>query len=307
LIHWVDNTRRNIVAGALEQELEQRLRDIPERDAPYSELLNGQTSMINGPLSHFYRHIADLSGQISAPLPAEDIPVLDFADTETWMKVTVSDHYSGVLTSPGWLLRHQTNRGRANRFYGGFLCREFITPPDGIGGLEGGTPTPDLTLRGGCEACHARLEPWAAYWGRWQEGRGVYKDPVSYPEFDEACEACSLAGSSCPTYCRDDYMVYLTHPDEEPYAGWLMPFVFLGPDANDNPNIGPAGWVEDVIADGQLSQCATQNAARWLLGEEAPVSENELETWSDEFEDSGESYRSLFRTIVTSETYGRVK
>ena len=120
----------------------------------------------------------------------EDLQDVDFLD-ETWVPVSLSDNHDGILTAPGWLLRHQTNRGRANRFYGAFLCNEFVLPEGGVGELSGTeTPTPNLTRRQGCLGCHARLEPWAAYWGRWAEAGMVFRSPEAFPEYVEECADC---------------------------------------------------------------------------------------------------------------------
>ena len=48
--------------------------------------------------------------------------------------------------------------------YEGFLCSTFVPPAGGI--IDEGVSTPDLSLKRGCADCHARLEPWRAYWGR---------------------------------------------------------------------------------------------------------------------------------------------
>ncbi|MEL6345097.1 MAG: hypothetical protein AAFV53_18455 [Myxococcota bacterium] len=308
-LQWciTNNTRRAFV-DALEREMEHRVRDVIGRDAPYSELLIGTTGMVNGPLVHLYTHLAPFESDIAAPTDLSSLPDLDFSDAETWVNIELYEHHSGILTAPGWLLRHQTNRGRANRFYEGFLCREFIPLPTGIGGMEEGTPTPDLTLRTGCESCHARLEPWAAYWGRWQEASSSWLSPSRYPDYLEECETCAIQGGNCSmSLCRNYYVSSLTHPDEEPYAGWMDIYSFLGPDAVGNPDIGPAGWVSAVVDDGQLAQCAAQNASGWLLGEDVTPDDDQLGAWAALFASSDESYRSLFRSIITSEIYGRVK
>ena len=41
-------------------------------------------------------------------------------------EIEMPEHPAGLFTSPVWLLRHQTNRGRANRIYGGFYVRNLF-------------------------------------------------------------------------------------------------------------------------------------------------------------------------------------
>ena len=79
--------------------------------------------LYNGPLAFYYQHLDPFVARTS--LQSETIPQLEFDDTETWVEVEATEQFSGALTAPGWLLRHQTNRGRASRYYEGFLCKTF--------------------------------------------------------------------------------------------------------------------------------------------------------------------------------------
>ena len=46
-------------------------------------------------------------------VPTENIPELDYFDTDTWVAVDTPEEHSGALDSPVGCSGHQTNRGRA--------------------------------------------------------------------------------------------------------------------------------------------------------------------------------------------------
>jgi hypothetical protein len=286
---------------AFSQDLTERVRGMLQADAPYTELFAGNTMYMNGPMVHFFRHIARFdTDNFELPVPLEMMPEIDGDDME-FTPVTLADHHDGVLTAPGWLLRHQTNRGRANRFYSAFLCKQFIPAEDGIGGLsDQDVPTPNLIMREGCLGCHARLEPWAAYWGRWSEASTVYRADDMFPAQSDECAACAMGSGSCSDFCEDYYVVETTHEDLAPYIGWYKPYAFLTGDKQSHPDLGPLGWVDQSEADGSLGTCATRNAAQWLLDweEDAAI----YDGWASEF-NASLSYRELVRQIVTSPQY----
>ena len=265
---------------------------------PYTALFTSNFLYLDGASEHFFRHLAAFQpDDYESPVPIEALPELDYA-VRTHVAVELPDHHAGVLTAPGWLLRHQTNRGRANRFYGGFLCAEFIptegTPePTEMDAL----PTPDLQVRSGCIDCHTRLEPWAAYWGRWSQAGSVHLPPESHPEFDDDCVYCS---NDCPAICDDHYITEASHPDELDWVGTFRPYAFLIDDDATHPDLGPLAWVERAQADGSLARCAVSSTTDWLLDSTPEAAE--LEAWADAFA-ADEDYRALVRAVVTSDAY----
>ena len=290
------------IKDGLVSDLNERVRMMLQTDGSYSDLLGGNTMFINGPMVHFFQYIAPFNeNDYESPVPISELSNIDYND-KTWTEITLDEHHNGIFTAPGWLLRHQTNRGRANRFYSGFLCKDFIPASNEISGLSSQeTPSPDLQVREGCLECHARLEPWAAYWGRWDEASMVYRSAEEFPAYLEECAQCAQFGTNCSDFCDDNYLIEQTHIDEGPYMGWLAPFAFLTEDDQGNPDLGPSGWVDDSIASRELTECATRRAAQWLLNwsEEDDVA---LEQWSGHFQ-TDLSYRDLVKRITTSSQY----
>ena len=301
-LQWcLDGSTELLIEDALSTDLTERVRVMLQRDGPYSELFSTSTMYINGASAHFYRYLALFDEDVyERPVALEDLPVLDFTD-QTWTPVELSDHHDGILTAPGWLLRHQTNRGRANRFYGGFLCNQFMLPESGVGTLSGTeTPTPDLMRRPGCLGCHARLEPWAAYWGRWTEAAMIYRGADAYPAFEETCRECATTSITCSDFCEDFYLVEMSHDDERPYLGWYSTYAFLNDGKEEHPDLGPLGWVDSAHADGSLDECAVRNAADWLLNWSEDASR--VAEWNAAL-GPDPTYRALVKALVSSAEY----
>ena len=51
---------------------------------------------------------------------------------DNWVLIQLDEEHAGVLTRPAYLIRFQTNRGRADRFYTNFLCQPFEPPEEGL-------------------------------------------------------------------------------------------------------------------------------------------------------------------------------
>lgn len=301
-LQWcMPTTVEKIMEQSISEDLNERVRAMLASGAGYTSLFDGETMFMNGPSAHFFRHIAPFdTDDYESPVPAASIPELDFQDLG-WVGVTLEDHHDGVLTAPGWLLRHQTNRGRANRFYGAFLCSDFIPPEVGISGLTSAVvPSPDLQLREGCLGCHARLEPWAAYWARWDEAATRFRSADEFPAFSEECANCAITGVDCSDFCEDNYIVEPSHADEIPYLGWYTPYAFLAEDKAEHPDLGPLGWITQAEESGLFSQCAVQQAADWLLNAEAKP--EQIDSWTASLQ-ADDDYRAMVKRIVMSSPY----
>ena len=81
--------------------------------------------MMNGPLVEFYQNRSSFSTAIVSPVSLDQLPQMSAQEVDTWVSIPLDDYYAGVLTEPGWLLRHQTDRGRASRFTALFYVENF--------------------------------------------------------------------------------------------------------------------------------------------------------------------------------------
>ena len=308
---WCDTSELHIapVHDALGEDLERRVARVIEEDLPYTELLTGRTAFVNGPLVHFYKHQIRIPAHVrlnDIPIDTDILPDLDFTDADTWVAIELGEEQAGVLTSPAFLMKFQTNRSRANRFYNAFLCQPFQPPADGIPGLDAGDATLDLTQRPGCKYCHTLLEPSAAYWGRWTEAGAGYLAPETYPAFNPDCQWCTFTGSSCPDECRRYYVTETLASEEDPFIGWLGSYEFRETQHYAHVEEGPKMLVHRSLADGRLPQCVASKAAGWLLGREPRAGEQEWVTdVAARFQQSGFQYKQLVKAIVTSDQYRR--
>ena len=307
------------VLTSFQEELERRIADHLSADEPYHALFTSRRAAVNGPLAHYWRHhrLTYSSVQlVPEALDVESLPETRLEDAagglgwdqdDAWHSMELPDEHAGLLTHPVYLLRFQTNRARASRFYDAFLCQPFQPP-------EGGIPVedeiaslqPDVQQRPGCNYCHAILEPASAHWGRWTQQGGGFLPPDHYPEFRQECADCGRGLEQCSDLCRLNYVTRAYSPEEEPNLGRLRAFEFLRPEHEAFVDQGPSALVREGLADGRFTRCTVRRTAEWLLGRSVSDAE---EPWVREltarFLESDFRYRELVRAIVTSETYRR--
>jgi hypothetical protein len=183
---------------------------------PYTDLVTSKTSYVNGRLSHYKQFLGDMNDTIGTTYTENDpdevavndtgaltqpgaYPRLDYVkDSAHWTRVMRASEHAGVLTLPGYLLRFQTNRSRANRFRIDFLCNYFV-PPDQLNDAPPACSpdTNDLMQKCNCRFCHATLEPLAAHWAGFSEAGfsllktdadgTSYPDGGGFPDYDKTC------------------------------------------------------------------------------------------------------------------------
>jgi len=312
-LRWCDTgSVHNQLTASLAEDVERRIAANVVDGEPYHRLLTGRRAFVNGPLVFYWKNLTlayDSVPLVPEPIDTALLPDLEFTDRDTWVEVELPESHAGILTSPVYLLRFQTNRARAARFYDAFLCQPFQPPPGGIPvDDELASLQPDVQQRPGCNYCHALLEPAAAHWGRWTQQGGGYLDPAEYPTFRAECADCARGFEACSSTCSLHYVTRAVSPEEEEYLGMLRSHEFLRPAHEGYIDDGPARLVREGLGDGSLTECAVRRAASWLLHRETRANE---ELWLRDLEDTlvgGDfAYRDLVRAVVTSDTYRRVR
>lgn len=305
------DSARGPILQAMGEDLDRRISSMVTRNASYLELFSGRTAYVNGPLTEYYKNQAEFYANVKlTPLSIDKstLPNLEYKDKDTWVPVTLPEGHAGILTSPGYLVRFQTNRARANRFFNAFLCQPFQPPEGGIPSSGDEIPTQDLQERDGCNYCHTLLEPSAAYWGRWGEQGAGYLAPDTYTPVRDDCQQCALTGQGCSDMCKRSYVIKALTSEEDPYLGMLKSYEFRKPEHVDHIEQGPQMLAQLGVQDGRLPDCVARTAFQWLLGR-APTTDEE--GWVDElsydFVASGYRYGSLVKAIVTDPNYRRVE
>ena len=262
------------------QRLEKQIEAWAAEGRPYTDLFSEATLWVNGPMVHFYKHQANMPGNIRlTPLPFDVslLPKLEFTDKDTWVKIPLPPSAAGILTHPAYLLRFQTDRARASRFFNVFLCQPFQAP-------EGGIPVagvsevfePDLQKRTGCKYCHVLLEPAAGYWGRWTPYGAGFLDPQTFPAQRADCITCALTGNNCSADCKSFYLTKALAPPEKAWLGWLLPYNYKQPQHFKNIEQGPKLLAMTAQADNRLPRCVARSTAEWLLGRDLLAEEDDL-------------------------------
>ncbi|MCB9527791.1 MAG: DUF1585 domain-containing protein [bacterium] len=310
LIYCAPENGRSILA-AYGKSVELLIASWMTADRPYTELFETRRFFINGRIAHFYRHLAATAQLRFNPVPVdvESLPDIGWNDVDTWVEVELPSEHAGILTHPAFLLRFQTNRARASRFYDAFLCQPFQPPAGGLPPADDEESLkPDLQERAGCKYCHSLLEPAASHWGRWNEAGGGYLDPVQFPAVNPECVECATNGRSCNSFCRSYYMTRALTEDEAPYLGMLPALTFRREEHMHYVDRGPKLMMRQAVADNRFPRCTAQRTAEWLIGRDMGEADRPwLDELAYEFLQSGFSYRSLVKAIVQSERYRRVQ
>ncbi len=289
-----------------------QIRDIIKENRPYTDLFSEKVAYVNGPIVFFWKYQTAVANRLRfnpAPLDHAQLPYLKWSDVDKWVKVKLGPEHAGVLTSPAFLLRFQTNRARANRYYNTFLCQPFQPPESGIPvAAEEALKEPNLQKRPGCKYCHALLEPVASFWGRWTEQGVGFLNPNNYPAYSKKCEQCAKTGSGCTTVCKRYYFTKALSEPEKDFLGVLNGYVFLQKVHEKHVKYGPRLMAMETFADGRLPECMAATTAARMLGRKLKPDERSwAKKLSVEFAQSGYSYRALVKSILTSKVFRRVR
>jgi hypothetical protein len=292
--------------------LDQQMRVIDQviaADRPYEDILLEPAVETNGPLAHYLTKQTGLTFDLygaeheSAPIPA-NIP---YSDVDTWHSVTRSGRHSGILTTPGYLLRFQSNRQRAHRFYNVFECSSFIPNGPLPSPFEACSKHEDLTKRCGCDACHQGLEPMAAHWGRFAEYGFAPIDDEIYPKV--LGPSCTQPFNSIEQLFRCVRFYEIDPVGEElEFAYNLNAYVFRRGEDLQNIEIGPRKLAQTSIESGRFASCTARKMWTHLM-RRAPTTDEEtsvLPDIIDAYEAGGNTLRSMVKAIVTHPAYRRL-
>ncbi len=301
------------VALSLQEQVMRMVERPIAEGRPYTDALIGQTEEVNGPLVHYYRYLAPMALDpiiLEPPVPVAELPDVPYGDAEWHPAPRAHAKHSGLLTSMSYLLRFQTDRARANRFYNAFLCEPFVAPPNGLPSPNDEcSQEPNLRKRCGCNYCHGRLEPAAAYWGRFANAGTYYLDPATYPTYLARCAACAEnPDRMCDFICDRFYVSEIGHPDEAPYAGVLKSYQWRDADEVAHVEAGPQALVEANIENGKLAQCVTRKVFERLYHRPMSPSEveDELPALAADFAAGGYDFKALVKALVLHPGYRRM-
>jgi hypothetical protein len=273
-----------------------------EDDRDVRELLTSRATTINGPLTLFYRTMAnatccgpgtDLGYTVPEPLfdPAAVPANAVVQDTTTWIRIPDrGPHAAGVTTMPIFLLKYGTRRQRAHAVYSTFLCKEFVANNVKLQPSQ----EPDLMKRPGCAACHTRLEPLSAYFSRIQESGWMYLPARQFPISLDRCKSndARRTGPACKMF-YDPAFTDASHT--------VLRGAYASP---ANAEAGPTGLAKEITSSPEFAPCVVRNVAQALLGR--PLTTDD-DAWRAEmakaFVDGGYRMRRLVRALVMSPAY----
>jgi hypothetical protein len=278
-----------------------------DQDRDFREVLTAHYSFVNGPLAQFYRSIAPNTccgvalglANLKQPDPLFDpaqLPAdLQPQDQSKWELVQDrGPHASGILTMPAFVTKFGSRRSKGHVLYNAFLCRDFVA---GNVQLQPSTE-PNLMIRPGCQTCHVRLEPMAAYFSRIVESDWTWLPEDKFPIQNTICKNQPDGGLPKNGGCVTYYDPAFGDAD----AGMLRG-AYGSP---DHAALGPAGMAQEIIADDQFAGCVAQNVASSFLGRPLTVEDAVLkQSLADAFVQGGYKMRALVKAMVLSNVYAR--
>lgn len=300
------------ITRSLQEQLLRMVEAPIAEGRPYTDMLLGETEQVDGALVHYYRHLVKMGIdpiiQV-APVDVEALPDIPFTDTSWHAVPRAHERHSGILTSMSFLLRFQTGRARANRYHAAFLCDPFIAPDTPLPSADDPCSTePDLRHRCGCNYCHARLEPAAAWWGRFADAGSMYLDPAQFPTYLARCAACARDNTPCDFICERFYVSEIGHEKQAAFAGVLKAYEWRDEAEVARVETGPRGLVEESLADGRLAACTTEKLFTRLYKRPPTRDEQlrELPRFTRAFTEGGYDFKALVRMMVTDPAYRRM-
>jgi hypothetical protein len=332
------------VQAQLAAQLLRLIKDHTLGDQPYSEMLTTERVWTNGAIQYWSKYLAlstSLNREFNRPsLGDAAIPdTVSFTD-KTWRLAErnrddkgqpVNTGHSGILTLPGYSLRFQTNRSRANHFRSVFTRQYFVPPESPVDPGPCSDTAQDLTERCVCRGCHQLLEPLAAYWGVVSEGgSALISDRSVFPLFRAECapeeaglgfdganyDMLALRSEFCPRF-------WVSDPGQQ-NPGVLRPFQFAYVPEGETPSAvlddlhltihthlqtGPKPLADKIIANGQFHRAMVLHLFRFLMGREMDIDPNSatselalLNTLSAEFQQH-DHFKTLVKRIVMLPQY----
>jgi hypothetical protein len=302
-------TTEGEVQASLTEQLYRAIDKVTIGGAPYTDLMLSTHADQNGQIAFWLQNLApntSYSKTYDLADPGQEIASLKYTDVDTWQDVDRGAMHAGLLTMPGYLLRFQTNRGRANRWRIVFTNQYFI-PPSNLDDTKCDPNANDLTQKCNCRYCHEHLEPLAAHWGKFAEaGTTLMSDDNVFPINDADCIDKPQNGFCARFYVTDS-------SQENP--GSLFPYQYQKehPDYVDSINAGPKQLAQQIIDDGTFASATVTELFTFFV-KRAPITDgsifDEQKTISDlasGFKKNGYSFVWLTQQIVTLRQYGRTR
>ncbi len=303
---------RTVIQQAMREQLGQMVDRVSTGGRPYTELITARNAPTSGPLMFWKKYLAPhltYARVVAEPDPNEAMPRDTFTDTTWSVEDRGSNLHAGVLTTPVFLLRFQTNRGRANRMRIDFECESFvpsstIETPAANGCSDS---SDDLTKRCTCRYCHRQLEPQAAHFGQFAEaGTTLMTNTTTYPRTRAACVNSNSA------FCRRFFVT----DDSADNPGALLPYQYADAAHTDITAAlasGPKGRANAIITDGTFARCAVKRTYANLMKRDLRVLGTDadeaatLQTLATGFKDNGYKLPWLVEQIVSLPAYRRVR
>ncbi|MBI5517155.1 MAG: DUF1585 domain-containing protein [Deltaproteobacteria bacterium] len=288
------------------QEAVRFLDGILREDRDFRDVVRARDTYVNGPLAQFYRvsasdtccnsnHLAFNYVEPTGLFDPDRVPAAILPhDVNQWTRVPDrGPGAAGILTMPVFLTKYGTRRARAHVLYQTFLCREFVA--ENV--MLRPSTEPNLMVREGCAACHATLEPLAAYFTRVTENDWTLLPRGNFPLDNPMCGSATPE-RAMPAGCAPFYDPAFTTAARSQLRGAYGSVA--------NAEAGPAGLGAHLSGRPEFAACMVENVTESFLGREFSDEDAALRTaLTQAVTAGGFRMRALVRAIVLSDLYRR--
>jgi hypothetical protein len=337
---------QGLIWADMREQFGKLVDNVTSGELDYTQLLLNPRIHMNSRLTFWKKYLAHMTTfnkTYNAYSPGDpDLPdEPDYVDNalnpgSTWTIETRTGLHSGILTLPAYMLRFQTDRGRANRFRTVFTNQYFIPPEQPESANETGCTedTDDLTQKCTCRYCHQVLEPLAAHFGRFVEAGSVML-PDNVQDYRAQCDGTQYGigmpygNKPVPNGCNQFYVTDKSAKN----PGWLLIYQFAYLESADPPHdntglddpvhraigtnaaTGPAALANSIISSEQFAASTVRNLFQYLMGREMildPGANNDeidlLKVLTRAFiDDYSYHFPSLVKRLVALDQYKRVR
>lgn len=288
------------------EEARHFLADVFANDRDFRDVVRARDTFVNGPLAQYYRstaRIMDGAAVATGPTPMFDaldslfvptnVPADLLAyDTGNWQHIADrGPHAAGILSMPIFLQKYGTRRARAHVLYNAFLCRDFVAGNV----MLSASNDPNLMTRSGCSACHAALEPLAAFFSRVQESSATYLPASNFPVRQPMCATRGTMGSISGA-CTNLY--------DRNFATSSYGLMLGAYGSEANAEAGPPGMGEYLANQPEYATCVVRNVAESFLGHALGDDDMALaQQLAGALAGNGFRVRAMVRALLLSDAY----